>query len=112
MTEADVIEDPQQGQLPEPLLIAEEACEILRVSRAHLYRQIRERRWPHRLLGDGVGIRFTAEDIQEIIDISYQPPALALLREVMDHRQLTNRYDEAVILLPSDLTGRVEKALS
>src|SRR4051812_48384793 len=112
VTDAGLIEDPQQGQLPESLFIPEEACEILRVSRAHLYRQTRERRWPHRLLGDGVGIRFSAEDLQEIIDISYRPPALALLREVMDHRRLTNRYDEALILLPPDLVVRVEEALS
>jgi|tagenome__1003787_1003787.scaffolds.fasta_scaffold19719480_2 hypothetical protein len=37
---------------------------------------------------------------------------LALLREVMDHRRLTNRYDEALILLPRDLVVRVEEALS
>jgi len=35
-----------------------------------------------------------------------------LLREVMDHRRLTNRYDEALILLPRDLVVRVEEALS
>jgi excisionase family DNA binding protein len=74
VTDAGLIEDPQQGQLPEPLLTAEEACEILRVSRAHLYRRIRNGEWPHRLLGDGVGIRFSAEDLQEIIAMSYRPP--------------------------------------
>jgi len=73
VTDTSLIEHPQQGQLPEPLLIAEEACKILRVSRAHLYRRVSNGEWPHRLLGDGVGIRFSAEDLQEIIERSYRP---------------------------------------
>jgi hypothetical protein len=43
---------------------------------------------------------------------SRRDASLALLREVMDHRRLTNRYDEALILLPPDLVVRVEEALS
>lgn len=68
---------PRWGQLPESLLVfdPDEAADILHVSRASLYRRVRRKEWPHRILGDGVGIRFTAADLIEILEGGYVSPA-------------------------------------
>jgi predicted DNA-binding transcriptional regulator AlpA len=66
---------PAHGQLPDSLLVftPEEAYRILRVSRATLFRRVRKGEWPHRIYGDGQGIRFSATDLQQIIDGAYHP---------------------------------------
>jgi excisionase family DNA binding protein len=75
VTGTSVVEHPQQGQLPEALLVftPEEACRILRVSRASLYRRVREGEWPHRIMGDGVGVRFSAADLRQILEAAHRP---------------------------------------
>lgn len=76
MADTSVVEHPKHGQLPESLLVftPEEACHILRVSRASLFRRVRNREWPHLVMGDGVGIRFSVTNLQQIIANAHQPP--------------------------------------
>lgn len=75
MPETSLLEHPERGQLPESLLVftPDEACGILRVSRASLYRRVRCGEWPHRVMGDGVGIRFSADDLRKILDGAARP---------------------------------------
>ena len=71
----DIADHPLRDQVPDSLLvfIPEEAASILRLSKATIYRRIREGKVPHRVLGEGVGVRFTADDLREILASGYRP---------------------------------------
>lgn len=73
--DTSVIRHKMQGQLPDALLVftPEEAADILRISRATLYRRVREGKVDHRMLGDGVGVRFSAKDLEKILKDGYRP---------------------------------------
>lgn len=49
----------------------EEAAEQLAMSRATLYRLVKQMKVPHRRI-HGTGVRFSAEDIDEIVAAAYR----------------------------------------
>lgn len=50
----------------------DEAAEELRMARATLYRLVKEMKVPHRRI-QGTGVRFTQDDINEILEGAYRP---------------------------------------
>ena len=54
------------------LYTVDEAAELLKVSRRHLYQLARDRKVPHRKV-KGMSVRFSQKDIEEILTDSYRP---------------------------------------
>jgi excisionase family DNA binding protein len=54
------------------LFTVDEAADLLRVSRRHLYQLARDRKVPHRKV-KGMSIRFSQADIEAILTDSFRP---------------------------------------
>lgn len=51
----------------------EEAAEMLGISRAKLYELVKNQKVPYRRLPDVAGVRFTQDDIDEILADAHRP---------------------------------------
>lgn len=70
MTTTEPPEGPETGSLPERLMSIPEAARVLAVPESWLRERVRLRRVPHRRLGKHV--RFTAQDLEHIVEQSAQ----------------------------------------
>lgn len=61
----------------EPLYTVEEAAQALGIGRSTLYRAIKAKKVPFRLLPGCSIVRFTQADIDQIVAESYRPAAAA-----------------------------------
>lgn len=54
------------------LYTVQEAADQLRMSRASLYRLVKQGKAPHRRI-KGIGVSFTPDDLQAIVDDAHRP---------------------------------------